>query len=293
MKQEPTVLFCVGATKAGTSWFYHHLAHHPDCHLRTIKELHYFDMLETGNFARYQKGLAAQDAALAALAAKRADKSGLDARRQDLADWLAVVERQREDIPAYLAYLNDGRDGRAVVADITPAYALLPEARLRQMARVATDVRFVYLLRDPVARLWSQARMVALRAVTNAADFPAKAIEQMSKILDGIANGKKDREDYVGALTRLAAAVPSQRLMVMFQDEMMTPPGLARLSGFLGISARPANFARRVLEGAPLALAADLRERARAVLRPQYDFVARQFPNLPESWHQNMCEVEG
>ena len=293
MTQEPTVLFCVGATKAGTSWFYHHLAQHPDCHLRTIKELHYFDMLETGKFARYQKMLAAQDAGLAAMAAKRGHKADLDVRHQDLADWLAVVDRQREDIPAYLAYLNAGRMGRAVVADITPAYALLPETRLRRMASIASDVRFVYLLRDPVARLWSQARMLALRAVTDAADFPAKAIEQMSKILDDIANGKKDREDYVGALTRLSAAVPPQKLMVMFQDEMMTPPGLARLSGFLGISTRPANFARRVLEGAPLALAADLHERARAVLRPQYDFVARQFPNLPESWHQNMCEVHG
>ena len=293
MTQEPTVLFCVGATKAGTSWFYHHLAQHPDCHLRTIKELHYFDMLETGKFARYQKMLAAQDAGLAAMAAKRGHKADLDVRHQDLADWLAVVDRQREDIPAYLTYLTDGSMGRAVVADITPAYALLPEVRLRQMASIAADVRFVYLLRDPVARLWSQARMLAMRAVTNATDFPAKAIAQMSQILDGIAAGKKDREDYVGALTRLSAAVPPQRLMVMFQDEMMTPPGLARLSGFLGIASRPANFARRVLEGAPLALAADLHERARAVLRPQYDFVARQFPNLPESWHQNMCEVHG
>lgn len=287
------MLFCVGATKAGTTWFYRHLAHHPDCHLRTIKELHYFDMLETGNFARYQKVSAAQDAGLAAMAAKRGHKADLDVRHQDLADWRAVVDRQREDIPAYLAYLNAGRKGRKVVADITPAYALLPEARLRQMASIASDVRFVYLLRDPVARLWSHARMLALRAVGNVPEYPAKAVEQMSKFIDDIASGKSDREDYVGALTRLSAAVPPQRLVVMFQDEMMTPPGLARLSGFLGISTRPANFARRVLEGAPLALAADLRDRARAVLRPQYDFVARQFPNLPESWHQNMCEVHG
>ena len=39
MSDEPTVLFCVGAAKAGTSWFHSYLENHPDCHMRGIKEL--------------------------------------------------------------------------------------------------------------------------------------------------------------------------------------------------------------------------------------------------------------
>ena len=43
-----TMAICVGATKAGTSFLYEHLAAHPQCHFRTIKELHYFDKVLTG-----------------------------------------------------------------------------------------------------------------------------------------------------------------------------------------------------------------------------------------------------
>ena len=45
---EATLMFGVGATKAGTSWLYRYLADHPECHLRSIKELHFFDALDTG-----------------------------------------------------------------------------------------------------------------------------------------------------------------------------------------------------------------------------------------------------
>ena len=42
MGDQPTLLFCVGATKAGTSWLFDYLKHHPECHLRSVKELQYF-----------------------------------------------------------------------------------------------------------------------------------------------------------------------------------------------------------------------------------------------------------
>ena len=44
MTGDPTILFCVGATKAGTSWLYTYLLDHPECHVRSVKELHYFDV---------------------------------------------------------------------------------------------------------------------------------------------------------------------------------------------------------------------------------------------------------
>ena len=40
---DPVLLFGIGATKAGTSWLHRYLAGHPDCALRSIKELHFFD----------------------------------------------------------------------------------------------------------------------------------------------------------------------------------------------------------------------------------------------------------
>lgn len=294
MRTEPTFLFCVGATKAGTSWLYRYLARHPECHLRSIKELHYFDMLESGNFDRHRQREAARLADLRAEAAAGKPMPALRARMlRDTEAWCSVIERDGEDLDAYRAYLTEGRGERPVVGDITPAYALLPVARLSAMARMASDVRFVYLMRDPVARLWSQARMVAQRKARSVAEFPARAAQVMGEMVDAIAKGRSDREDYIGAVARLRAAVDPARLFLQLQDEMMSVSGLARLCAFLGIAAAPADFAKRVHEGAPLELDEGLRQRAQVALRPQYDFVASLFPALPEAWRKNMIEVHG
>ena len=39
---DKTVLFGIGAQKAGTSWLHSVLSSHPECHL-PVKEVHYFD----------------------------------------------------------------------------------------------------------------------------------------------------------------------------------------------------------------------------------------------------------
>lgn len=284
MSTDPTILICAGATKAGTSWLHRHLASHPECHFRTIKELHYFDTVQTGNFDRQLRLTAERLAALPPEAARR---------RRDLSDWRTVLERRREDIPAYLGYLAAGRGRRRLLGDITPAYGLLPVETLRRIAGMAPDVRFVYLLRDPVARLWSQVRMLAARRVRDAAQLARQAHRLMETVLSGGEVQALERGDYAGALGRLDAALDPRRLCVLFQEELMSPAGLARLSGFLGIRTAPAEFDRRVHEGVSLPLDEGLRARACALLRPQYDYAAARFPELPDSWRRNMSEVHG
>lgn len=297
MAEEPTILLGVGATKAGTTWLWNQLARHPDCHLRAIKELHYFDTLENGAFGnqlRVQRAFADRIAkgivmAEGPVAARRAAR-----KAADVAEWIAVLKRRDEDVPAYLAYLFGGdRAARRLVADVTPAYALLPEARLRAMAGMAGDVRFLYLMRDPLSRLWSHVRMLAERATKAGADVPAAAWAMLDRILDGAPSGAVDRGDYVGALARLNAAVAPARLLVMFQEEMLTPGGYARLCGFLGIAPGSPDFGRKVFASAPVEMAPGQRERALAFLAPQYAHVAAAYPALPAAWRRNMDEVSG
>jgi hypothetical protein len=289
----PTILFCVGATKAGTSWLYRHLSQHPDCHMRTIKELHYFDMLEHGTQRRFRTRLRERIALLKSAIAAGDARPAQQRQLRDAVAWKDVIGAEGINLTGYMGYLCEGRGGKPLVADITPAYALLPEARLQQMAAIAPQTRFLYLLRDPVSRLWSQARMLASRRSVEPSDFAALASQMLEGMLEAIRNGLPDREDYIGAVTRLRNAIAPDRLMIQLQDEMMSPPGLSRLHRFLGIADVPGEFDRRVHEGTPLALPDDLRARAQAALRPQYEYVARLIPELPESWRKNMTEVHG
>ena len=132
--------------------------------------------------------------------------------------------------------------------------------------------------------------MMAQRASKTADAVPEAAFAVLEQILDGETSGATDRGDYIGALTRLRAAVDPRKLLVMFQEDMLSAPGLARLSEFLGIRTGEADFGKRVHAGQVLAMTDAQTQRARALLKPQYDFVAHQFPVLPEAWRRNMGE---
>jgi hypothetical protein len=291
--QQPTILFGVGAAKAGTSWLWRYLAGHPECHFRSIKELHYFDGLAQNRLAGALRKARAElnrwrDEVVLASDARAA---GLARRMRDLQDWIAVLALGANDPAAYRAYLTSGAAGPArVVGDITPAYALLPVARLREMAGLARDVRFVYLMRDPVARLWSHVRMLARRHAPESgfADYALTLLRRVcAGDVDGQAGGVVARGDYAAALARFDRAIDPARLLVMFQETLLSQPGVARLTGFLGIAAHPADLGRQVHGGVPLALPVAERDAARAFLRPQYDAVARRFGDLPEAWRMN------
>ncbi|MDZ4395197.1 sulfotransferase [Cypionkella sp.] len=292
MSKQPTFLFCVGATKAGTSWLYEHLSAHPECHFRTIKELHYFTLKTEAQFDGALRGVDRQIAEMQARldAAAYERKAVVAQRLADLIEWRAVLAHLAIDLPAYRAFLTKGAGEARLVGDVTPAYGLMVEQDLAGLARVAADTRFVYLIRDPLARLWSHVRMIAART---APDRLAQAAEaQMAAILDGDLSGEGKgivaRGDYARILPKLLRAVPAKSLLVQFQEELMTLPGIAKLSAHLGLSAAPAALDRRVHEGKSVTLPEALRARALLWLRPQYDYVAAMFPALPEAWRKNM-----
>ncbi len=145
MAGDPTILFCVGATKAGTTWFYRYLHDHPECHMRSIKELHYFDTVDFGDYARQADVYARLRADLEA---KRAEATGwteknLARQIADIDEIEAVIAKGDAGEADYIAYLmrglgqaKTGEDHR-LVGDITPSYALLSQDRLARMAALS------------------------------------------------------------------------------------------------------------------------------------------------------------
>ncbi|SIO27927.1 Sulfotransferase family protein [Rhodovulum sp. ES.010] len=288
---QATLLFGLGATKAGTSWLYRYLEAHPECHLRAIKELHYFDALEAGRLHRARDEI---DRARAALAARPvpADRVRAEARARrlkDMADWSAALARGDE--AAYLDYLGAGRGERRLVADITPAYALLPAARLRLMAAMASDVRFVYLLRDPVARLWSHVRMIAHRRAAPGEALGPRARRILARVLKGGEAHIAARGDYRAVLSRLWDAIDPSRLFLGFYEELFSQSAVDRLCGFLGVGPRAAALQVRVHAGPDLSMTAVQRAAAAAWLAPQYDFVAERLGRLPAEWQSQRVGV--
>ena len=279
------VFLCIGAAKAGTDWLHRQLSLHPECHLRAIKELHYFDALDGGRLeAEFEKHRGFQAGLLRRLEREGRAPDAMQAQKlSDRADWMDVLESGREDTPAYLGYLSAGaRDGQ-VVGDVTPAYALLGEDRLRRMATMSGDVRFLFLLRDPVERLWSHVRMIAVRR-----DPEGRVTRQRcARILQRTISGQEDqiarRSDYAGTIDRLLSAVPSRQVMIEAFEDMVSGEGLQRLCRFLGIAPMAADLAP-VHQGQPLEMTRDQRRAAAQWLAPQYDAAERALGHLPRGW---------
>lgn len=288
-----TLLYGIGATKVGTSWLHAWLSDHPEVHLWMHKEMHYFDAIHDGRVMQQIDAICERRAALRA----KMRAAGDPLRQADLATRVAEIDRYlgligpgRVDARAYLDFLCEGRGGAHVVGDITPAYALLPVERLRYMAAVAPVTRFVYLMRDPVERLWSNLRSMAAARGGEPAEVADRSVRLFDRWAAGQERAVDARSDYAGALRRLFAAVPERARFVAFHEEVFSGTTAARLCGFLGIDARPAG-GPAVNRGPDVPL--DLGRRAIAAdrLARQYDEVKSLIGRLPDRWQPMGVEV--
>ncbi len=290
---EPTILYCLGANKAGTSWLYRFLAGHPQCRMPVVKELHYFDARAFGRKGterlRIARLLDRSRADLGAATGRQA--LVLRARVAELGEWQAVLADDRAGDDAYRAFLMHCGQGAKLIGDVTPAYALLPEAVLARMQALAGRVRFLYILRDPLDRLWSNIRMNAARAALNSAAVAAEALRMFDAWAAGGEEPVRKRSDYAGTLARLGRVILPANLSVIFYETLFTPEAVARLCGFLGLTPHPAEFGQLVHAGVPALLDAQRRARAQVLLAPQYDYVRRTLGDLPPRWRENMGEI--
>lgn len=293
-----TLMFGLGATRAGSTWLYRYLADHPDCALPRVKELHYFNALDLGGRAFQLRRMdriirqAERDIADAPNARRRA---AAEARLRDASALRALLDRG-EDPAGYVSLLTDGRDGK-LFGDITPAYALLSEARLKMMAGLSDAVKFVYLLRDPVDRLWSNIRLAARHKAergsrtASATAIRREAHNMTDRFFDRDESGLSARSDYAGILTRLRAAVAPENLYLGFYEQLFSQDSIDRLCAFLGIAPRAADFARAANAADKITLSPEHRAAMSRALAPQYDFVETTLGALPERWSQNRIKV--
>ncbi|HHL20789.1 MAG TPA: sulfotransferase [Aliiroseovarius sp.] len=281
-----SLIFCVGAAKSGTSWLHEYLAGHPECFLRKVKELHYFDALEAKGRWHRRQTEARLEAARTRLAgfseAERAANTYLPALIADLEDWLQVFDGMAPNDPGYLDYVGLGREKAAVVGDFTPAYATLTRATYRHMAGMADKVKFLFIMRDPLARLWSNIRM-------NAAGKGDMAIaSEVDSYLAGNNRNLTLRSNYRRTLNRLLAVIPRENLHLEFYERLFTPEAIERLCAFLGIAPKPANFERVVHRGKTTGVEVLRVGELRESLQPQYNYVEKLMGEVPQEWTDRM-----
>lgn len=283
-----TLIYCVGAAKAGTSWLFDYLFGHPECYFTPVKELHYWDALEFGRGRFYRDQIPARIEDIRG----RYEVTDGDAQRayQELnmasnQRWYDTFDGKTRNDAAYLDFLGMNASDAKVVGDFTPAYGTLSVKWFSEMAKVCEGSKFVMILREPVDRLWSHFRMDA----GSGAEATQAALDKMDAFLDGGEKAVAMRSNYRRTINRLVEAVGRERLHIEFYERLFSQEAIARFCAFLGIAPQEAAFSRKVhgtVQQSELDPAR--RAKAQAVLKPQYNFIDRFMGEVPGEWTQRM-----
>ncbi|WP_170317717.1 sulfotransferase family protein [Paroceanicella profunda] len=291
---QATVLFGIGAQKAGTTWLHDWFATNPAVHVSPVKEAHYFDALlhpgERGHVTLRARQL--EDIA------KRLRTAGgpkhfanLHGQAERMVKLLSIHAGDPESDSAYLDWLFADHRGQPVVTDITPSYATLDRAGFARMAAVAPRTRFLFVLRDPVERLWSAMRMTGAReAEARGTDFASTVRRWYDAVLAGEQPRQSERSDYLRTLTELEAAVPAGHSLTVFFEDLFTPETLGRITAFLGLPAHPGGAVAPSNAGRRLEIDTERRAAGVAALAADYTFIAERFGDaLPAAWRRQMA----
>ena len=284
------MLFCIGAQKAGTTWLYDFLCGHPECHFAPNKELHYFDVMA----GRGKKIFEMRVGLLRDMAARLAPRTGSHndfalRQMQSLSALLAIYtgggppEATNRHAP-YLSYLLDDYQGQPAVCDITPGYAILDRVHFADMASIG-DARFIFIMRDPVDRMWSQVRMAVDSMQLPEAEYAPACIDRARHLIDSGQLARVTRARYDRTMQELDAAVAPDRVRYLFYETLFRQDTVDSICAFAGIAPREAAASARVNAGREMPIPPEIDAAFTAILAPQYDAARARFgAAVPASW---------
>jgi hypothetical protein len=279
-KRRKTFLLGVGAQKAGTSWLHHYLSRSPQCARGYRKEYHVFDSVDLPDEQWRGRNLDMAQAELDKL------------RRGEPADpahlHRAAMISDPEFYFDYFTGLLRRRSRIRLTADVTPEYALLPEERLVQIrdgfAKRRVRTAALFLMRDPVERIWSQIRMQEGRQTGR---FPDSADRMVGSLHTDPRYASWSR--YELTVRNLDRVFEPDDLYYGFYEELFDPGRVAEICRFVGVDYRDPDFSRRANESVPKRVATlpdDVVAEAAGHFRETYEAVAERFPdqNLAALW---------
>jgi hypothetical protein len=278
----------IGAQRAATSWLWQLLQQHPGVANSPVKELHYFSSKYLPEF-NVDYATVARNRILKFLETHQGKLSEPDGVRvRCLAHWLAM--QSDEDYVEYFHQLQRAT-GKQVYGEIAPNYAMLPAQGFENICALFPDARFVFLMRNPVDRIWSNLHFHTKNAPTPPTENDAVRFAAEPRT--------RARSDYGATVRRVVSAAGRERLFVAFAEEITSPengkPVREALLQFLGLD--PFQFPKGLLERRPAALdipapSVELRQRLLAPCCDTYTFAKEFMGRLPPSWSDDLSAHE-
>lgn len=287
VKQTPTAkdnekifVLGVGCQKGGTSWLRAYLHALPECDFGFAKEYHVLDVLYPPYNDRFKKRQSKQLRTYL----KHAKKNKITKKQSSTLQKLLIRVNFYQNIKHYFDYftmLGARSKSTRVVGDVTPAYAILPEKALKKVRDEMTargfTVKVVFLMRDPIERLHSAARMRLRDARASGKPLTESEGEIFTEMLaDPKSIGRSKYQETIRKLDKLFAP---EDIYYGFYEELFTDSEIKKVTDFLGIKFKSPDFGVRINTTVRTSdLSQELVENGLKELSSTYKFVAQRFP---------------
>jgi hypothetical protein len=220
----------IGAQKAGTTWLDRNLRLHPQLWLPPEKEIHFFDFppLMPFSFLRYIPSASI--------------RSWVNYRMNR--DWRKVQNGEQSE-EWFNRYYHGVRTWRwygslftpapgQLAGEATPRYAVLSERKIRTISAAMPRCKIIYLLRNPIERMWSDLAMF------HGAKFGHAGLQTIdeNKVLRFLTQpGRLAHSRYSENIGRWEKHFPREQIFIGFQDQIRETPHqlIESIYGFLGV----------------------------------------------------------
>ncbi len=276
----------IGSQKAGTSWLGNYFSKHPEICFSPIKELHYFDWrFSPENCGGWHQEFCRR--------LRKVERRLSEDGEPGVKRMVNLLRKRLEmaDCPdAYLEYFEQVvRPKHKAFGEISPSYSMMPAAGFTSMKRMLPNPKLIWMLRNPADRYWSQLRFTMRRKEGFSAED-----QFMKKLNDPQFVW---RTDYARTMNHLFSEFNRDEVLVIFYEQLFLgdhrDDEVRRITDFLGVSNKAANFEKHINVSDEMVLDAKLRQKAVRRFAHVYRAVAEYFGDIPESWQEDLRFLEG
>lgn len=283
-KTSKTFILGVGAQKAGTTWLHAQLCKNTFFDPGFTKEYHTFDCIYV---AQYSEWVNKWINKIKLIDSSTEKKKSLKA---DFARRLLFVYEPKTYFD-YFDNLISSSPNTRLVADITPSYSLLSASALidikNNLISRGFNVKVVFLMRDPVERIWSEKRMRRRYELTKGIKKPLDVEESLLRFLSNQRTSHKTRYEYT--VQALDKAFETKDIFFGFFENLFNNLTFDKFKEFIDEDLQKPDF-NESCNASPKTsdLSVKTKESLARHFQPTYTYINQRFNGAAEQfWNKN------
>lgn len=221
-----------GAMKSATTWIHGAMRQHPQLHFTPEKEIHYFHRKYIGAALLTDNHRINQVRNHYALGLRNPDMTIEQMRR--FIRWINTYLRSPMDDQWYSDVVRP-HDKNQWSCDFSNLYAQLPQTAWSDIAESCEDLRVLYVMRDPLHRLWSHLKF-DLKFNGKLEELPSWTLQQVEQHIRQ--PGIWINAEYGEVVRRMKAGLDPKTVKFVFMPEQHTDAlgFLQEIERFVGLS---------------------------------------------------------